>query len=256
MKAACLQLRVEPCQPEENLSRAMQMARIALTGGAQILVFPELFLTGFCYEPSLQSSSFAKDYPPYPSLDPFRALAEEHDCLFIGSLRTGRQNLGFCLDSGGLQFRSKIHLFAGEKEHFDGGDCISPAATKWGRLGLQICYDLRFPEVARVLALQGAEILVTVAQFPAQRQEQWRILARARAIENQIPHLACNWACGGGSLIIDARGQTMAEAGSEETMILADIDLADRYVFRREVPCFVDRRPAIYGRWEVERSNP
>ena len=125
-----------------------------------------------------------------------------------------------------------------------------------GPLGLQICYDLRFPEVARVLALQGAEILVTVAQFPAQRQEQWRILARARAIENQIPHLACNWACGGGSLIIDARGQTMAEAGSEETMILADIDLADRYVFRREVPCFVDRRPAIYGRWEVERSNP
>jgi predicted amidohydrolase len=256
MKAACLQLHVEPCRPEENLSRALQMANAALAKGAQILVFPELFLTGFCYEPSLQSSSSAEDCSPYPSLDPFRALAREHDCLIIGSLRTGRQNLGFCLDSDGLQLRPKIHPFAGEKEHFDGGDNITPLPTRWGRMGLEVCYDLRFPEVARSLALQGAEILVTVAQFPAQRQEQWLALAMARAIENQMPHLACNWKRGGGSLIIDARGRVIAQAGSEETMILADIDLADRDAFRREVSCFADRRPEIYGRWEAERSNP
>ncbi len=179
----------------------------------------------------------------------------EHNCLFIGSLRSGRQNLGFCLDGDGLQLRPKIHPFGGEKEHFDGGDFISPVATKWGRVGLEICYDLRFPEVARSLALQGADFLVTVAQFPALRREQWRALAMARAIENQMPHLACNWARGGGSLIIDARGRVLAEAGSEETLILADIDLADRDAFRREVSCFADRRPEIYGRWEAERSN-
>ncbi len=74
------------------------MAGAALAEGAEILVFPELFLTGFCYEPSLQSSPLAQDHPPYPSLDPFRALAQEHKCLIIGSLRSGRQNLGFCLD--------------------------------------------------------------------------------------------------------------------------------------------------------------
>ena len=229
------------------------MAGAALAKGAQILVFPELFLTGFCYESSLQSS--AQDYPPYPSLDPFRSLAQEHDCLIIGSLRCGRQNLGFCLDSEGLQLRPKIHPFGEEKVHFDGGDFISPVATKWGRVGLEICYDLRFPEVARSLALQGADFLVTVAQFPALRREQWRALAMARAIENQMPHLACNWARGGGSLIIDARGRVLAEAGSEETLILADIDLADRDAFRREVSCFADRRPEIYGGWEAERSN-
>ncbi len=72
-------------------------------------------------------------------------------------------------------------------------------------MGLEICYDLRFPEVARSLALQDADFLVTVAQFPAQREEQWRALSLARAIENQIPHLACNWAEGGGSMIISAR---------------------------------------------------
>ncbi len=231
------------------------MAGAALAKGAQILVLPELFLTGFCYELSLQSSSSAQDHSPYPSLDPFRALAEEHNCLFVGSLRCGRQNLGFCLDSGGLQLRPKIHPFGEEKEHFDGGDYISPVATKWGQAGLQICYDLRFPEVARSLALQGADFLVTVAQFPGLRREQWRTLCLARAIENQMPHLACNWARGGGSLIIDARGRVLAEAGTEETLILADIDLVDRDVFRCEVSCFADRRPEIYGRWEDERPN-
>jgi len=255
MRAACLQLSVEPCAPDKNLSRALQMAGSALAEGAEILVFPELFLTGFCYEPSLQSSPFAQDRLPYPSLDPFRALAEEHNCLFIGSIRSGRQNLGFCLDESGLVLRPKIHPFGAEKEHFDGGDFISPAATRWGPVGLEICYDLRFPEVARSLALQGADFLVTVAQFPALRRAQWRALCLARAIENQMPHLACNRASGGGSLIIDARGQVLAEAGSEEALIWTDIDLADRDAFRREVSCFADRRPDVYGRWEAERSN-
>ncbi len=232
------------------------MAGAALAKGAEILVFPELFLTGFCYEPILLSSSSVQDLPPYPSLDIFRALAEEHDCLIIGSLRSGRQNLGFCLDREGLQLRPKIHPFGEEKEHFDGGDVISPVATPWGQVGLQICYDLRFPEVARSLALRGAEILVTVAQFPALRLGQWRTLALARAIENQMPHLACNWARGGGSLIIDARGRVLAKAGSEEALLWADIDLADRDLFRREVSCFADRRPEVYGRWDAERSDP
>ncbi len=231
------------------------MAGSALAGGAEVLVFPELFLTGFCYEPSLQSTSSTQDLPPYPSLDPFWALAEEHDCLIIGSLRSGRRNLGFCLDQSRLRLRSKIHPFGAEKEHFDGSGVILPMVTRWGQVGLQICYDLRFPEVARSLALQGADFLVTVAQFPALRREQWRTLAMARAIENQMPHLACNWASGGGSLIIDARGQVLAEAGSDEALILADIDLDDRDLFRREVSCFADRRPEVYGRWESERSN-
>jgi predicted amidohydrolase len=232
------------------------MAGSALAKGAEILVFPELFLTGFCYEPALPSPSTVQDLSPYASLDIFQVLAEENDCLIIGSLRSGRQNLGFCLDQSGLQLRPKIHPFGGEKEHFDGGDQISPLATRWGLVGLEICYDLRFPEVARSLALQGADFLVTVAQFPALRREQWRTLARARAIENQMPHLACNWASGGGSLIIDARGRVLAEAGFEEAVILADIDLADRDLFRREVSCFADRRPEVYGRWDAERSDP
>jgi predicted amidohydrolase len=240
MLAACLQLHIELCRPEENLGRALQMAESALSLGAQILVLPELFLSGFCHEP------YAQDFPPFPSLDPLRALVQEHGCLIIGSLHSGRQNLGFCLEKEGLEVRPKIHPFGSEKEHFDGGSFISPIATGWGMIGLQICYDLRFPEVARLLALQGADFLVTIAQFPPQRRSQWRTLCLARAIENQFPHLACNWAQGGGSLIIDARGEALSEAGEEECLILGEIYLAARDEIRREIPCLADRRPDIY----------
>jgi predicted amidohydrolase len=247
MRAACLQQRVDPCRPQDNLSRALKLACAALDKGAKILVFPELFLTGFCYEQAAQSSFASyQDKPPYPSLDPFREMAREHDCLIIGSIRNGRSNLGFCLDAGGLELRAKIHPFGQEKEHFDGGQFISPAATKWGMAGLEVCYDLRFPEVARSLALQGADFLVTVAQFPAARRAQWRALCMARAIENQLPHVACNFASGGGSLIVSARGEVLAEAGPDEAVIIGEIDLCERDQVRREITCFADRRPEVY----------
>jgi predicted amidohydrolase len=249
MRVACLQQQVLPCKIEENLSRGLQMAGAALAEGARILVFPELFLTGFCYEPARHSGPSAEESPPYPSLDPFRALAEEHGCLIIGSIRSGSLNLGFCLDRREIQLRPKIHIFGEEREHFVGGSNISPVDTRWGRIGLQICYDLRFPETARSLALQGADFLVTVAQFPGIRRSQWRALSMARAIENQMPHLACNWAEGGGSLIIDARGEILAEAGSDQTAIVADLDLSDRDLFRIQIPCFDHRRPEVYGGW-------
>jgi predicted amidohydrolase len=223
------------------------MARRALHQEAEILVFPELFLTGFCYEPSSQPS--ARDFPPFQILDPLRELAREHGCLILGSVRSGRQNLGFCLDAESLELRAKIHPFGAEKEHFDGGNFISPVATKWGNVGLEICYDIRFPEVSRSLALQGADFLVTLAQFPAKRLMQWRALALARAIENQLPHLACNAAApaaGGGSLIINAWGDVLAEAGAEEMLVLGEVDLASRDEARRTIPCFADRRPEIY----------
>jgi len=240
MRAACIQLRVELCQPKENLRRALEMAREALRREAEILIYPELFLTGFCYKAG------AEDPPPYSSLDPFQKLAREHECLIIGSFCSGRQNMGFCLDAEGLELRPKIHPFDTEKEHFQGGDFISPVATRWGMVGLEICYDLRFPEMARALALQGADFLVTVAQFPAARRSQWRALCQARAIENQMPHLASNWAEGGESLIIGARGEVKAEAGLGEAVIVDEVDLAERDAMRREITCFADRRPEIY----------
>lgn len=239
MRAACLQLQVDLCIREGNTARALKMAELAVDRGADILVFPEMFITGFCYDQ-------APEEPPYPLLDPFRAFARDRDCLIIGSLMSGKYNLGFCLEPEGIQFQPKIHPFDKEKLHFLGGGRISPLNTSWGKVGLEICYDLRFPEVARSMALQGADFLVTIGQFPAARMAHWRILCLARAIENQIPHLACNWADGGGSLIIDARGNVQAEADKKEEVIFGEIDLVDRDRWRTEIFYLGERRPEVY----------
>ena len=215
------------------------MAELAVDRSAEILVFPEMFITGFCY-------SLAPEESPYPLLEPLITLAQDRSCLIIGSLMSGKYNMGFCLGSDGIQFQPKIHPFDKEKQHFLGGDRISPMKTKWGKVGLEICYDLRFPEVARSLALQGADFLVTIGQFPASRREHWRVLCLARAMENQLPHLACNWANAGGSLIIDARGQVQAEAGQVEEIIFGEVDLADRDKWRKEIFYLSERRPELY----------
>ncbi|MGC9515373.1 nitrilase-related carbon-nitrogen hydrolase [Methanocrinis sp.] len=243
MIASCIQLSIRLCKRRENLTRALALAAEAVGEGADVLVFPELFLTGFCYEEDLS------DRPPYPSLDPLRSFVEEYGCMMVGSIVDGRLNRGFCLDESGIGLQEKIHPFGPEKDHFDGGGSISPIKTSKGRIGLSICYDLRFPEVARKLALSGADFLVTIAQFPASRGYHWQTLCRARAIENQIPHLACNAAgpefCGG-SAIIDAWGTPLAEAGSGERVILAEVDLAGRDLIREQIPALKDRRPEIY----------
>jgi len=85
MRAACLQLSVGLCQPEKNLGKALEMARQALRREAEMLIYPEMFLTGFCCE------TWARDFPSLSLLDPFRALAREHECLIIGSLRCGAE---------------------------------------------------------------------------------------------------------------------------------------------------------------------
>lgn len=243
MLAACVQLQILLCQSENNLHHALEMAKEAVDLGANIIVLPELFLTGFCYEEDL-SDNF-----PYKTLEPLRYFVQEHGCMIISSIKDGRTNLGFCLDSEDIYFQPKIHPFGSEKEHFDGGSRISPIETSFGKVGLEVCYDLRFPEVARKLALEGADYLVTVAQFPASRGHHWRTLCLARAIENQIPHIACNGSvpefCGG-SMIIDSWGEILAEAGKKESLIMGEVDLNHRDLVREQISALKDRRPKVY----------
>lgn len=246
MHAACIQMDIRTCQKDENTLRALAMACQAIDAGAELLVFPELFLTGFCY-----------DMPPeaglLPALDPFRRLREDSGSIIIGSIMAeysgGMVNAGFCLDREWVGFYHKAHLFGREKEHFVGGSRIEPVLTSIGSIGLEICYDIRFPEVSRRLSALGADILVTIGQFPAERIAQWRALAIARAIENQIHHLACNAAgpaAGGGSLIVDPWGRILREAGTGEEILLAGIDLIERERARQSLTCWEDRRPELY----------
>jgi predicted amidohydrolase len=262
-------MEIKLCHKSSNARRAMDMALEAMGCGAEIIALPELFLTGFCYD--LPPENLSRPY-----LNPFLELSEEQSCLILGSVmaisqdpdtamdgyhnsgpgmaenqspesRVGRwYNLGFCIEGGRVQFRPKIHPFVPERHHFKSGDFIASIETSLGMIGLQVCYDLRFPEVGRSLALQDADLLATVAQFPASRLSQWRILCQARAIENQLHHIACNWAQGGGSMILGPQGDIISEANPGEAIIYGEIDLQASDRFRLEIPCFEDRRPEVY----------
>ena len=118
---------------------------------------------------------------------------------------------------------------------------------------MQIFYELRFPEIARKLSLAGADILITIAEFPNPRKHHWKTLATARAIENQIPHIVCNCmgedpysTFFGGSMIIDAWGDVKAQAYGGECIIMHDIDVRETNEIRKTIPVFADRRPDIY----------
>ena len=116
-----------------------------------------------------------------------------------------------------------------------------------------ICYDLRFPELSRRLALEGAGVICVPAQWPKPRQEHWRTLLRARAIENQLFVVACN-ACGligkldffGMSMIIDPKGEVLVESGETDCEISARLDMQVMLDWRAQIPCLNDRRPELY----------
>ena len=275
MKVACVQMDVQQCRKQKNLKKALSMADEAAEKGAELIVFPEVFSTGFCYENfNMVAESF-----PYKTLENLSCFSETHDCILAGSLiekvsaekvsaekvtaekKDGENsalyyNMGFCLESGKLvgTYR-KTHPFKSENNYFSRGDSIEPIFLKKHNLkiGFEICYELRFPEIARKLTLAGSDLLITTAAFPNPRSEHWRTLVKARAIENQIPHIACNRtgkapdvSYFGGSMIIDAWGEVKADAGHKECVIISEIDPGHKEEVRENIPVFEDRRTELY----------
>jgi predicted amidohydrolase len=283
MKVACIQMDVLHCRKQENLEKALHMALKAVTKGAEIIVFPEVFSTGFCYE----NFDHAAESLPSPTLENLACFSEANNCILIGSIiqkvieedeedeenevpgNNGSKinkgskntahyyNLGFCFESGTLAgtYR-KTHPFKKENKYFSRGSSIEPIPLKKQNLkiGLEICYELRFPEIARKLALSGSDLLVTTAAFPNPKSEHWKTLVRARAIENQISHIACNRTGSapglsyfGNSMIVDSLGEVKADAGDKESLIVFDIDLSAKDEVRQAVPVFKDRREELYS---------
>ena len=157
---------------------------------------------------------------------------------------------------GGLSLTyRKIHLFgheSAEAELLVPGDEPRCVDTSWGRVGVMTCYDLRFPELARDLMNRGAEMIMVVSAWPAARIEQWRILLRARAVENQAWVFAANGAgddagvqLGGHSAIVAPDGTVVAEGGTEGQEVTAVIDAAESARVRRDLPFLPDRRYTV-----------
>ena len=146
----------------------------------------------------------------------------------------------------------KRHLFGfetGERTLMSSGDDLVVIDTPLGRTGLATCYDLRFPEMFRGLIDLGAETFLLCSGWPVPRIEHWRLLARARAIENLAWLVACNGVgshagitLGGHSVVVDPKGEVVAEAGDTETVLFADVVPSQAGEWRTAFPALGDRR--------------
>lgn len=255
IKAAAIQFNVKQGDVDANLAYVREALHRVAGQGAQLVVLPEMWSSGFSYKNlnvlALRTAAIVEE---------LLALSLELKLVIVGSMPEPNGDKVFntvhVIDNGTLAgLYRKMHLFSllGEDKAFSGGDQWLLAETTLGKIGVIVCYDLRFPELSRRLALEGAVVICVPAQWPRPRQEHWRTLLRARAIENQLYVISCN-ACGivgkldffGMSMIIDPKGELIAEAGDEEREILGHLDLQALHDWRSQIPCFGDRRPELY----------
>ena len=265
-KLACVQ-NSAVAEVARNIEIAGRLTRAALDQGAQIVCLPEYFSGVELRDGLLHPAAFEER--SHPVLQAFADLARTRRAwLLLGSLGVlagdGRIfNRGYLLDpAGAVAARyDKIHMFdveltAGaplrESATIAPGASAVVADTGLIRIGLSICYDLRFPHLFRQLAQAGAALLAVPAAFTKVTGEaHWHVLNRARAIENgcyvaapcQYGTLPGGAACFGHSLIIDPWGRILADGGEEEGIILRDIDPAEVASARRRIPALTHDRP-------------
>ena len=244
-------------KPELNLARTRELAVEAGRRGSDLVLFPELWLSDY-------DLAHAPKYASAPGSGAFALLsdvARQSGIHLLGSLletdgeRMYNTAALFAPDGELVVTYRKTHLFApmGEVRYLTPGDALPVFDLPWGRCALAICYDLRFPEVFSRYAAAGARIVFLVAQWPLRRWTHLQTLVRARAIENQIFVAACNRVgeaggerFGGHSVICDPWGQPAVEAGEDEVLLTAMIDLSLVEQMRAQLPFFADRRPELY----------
>jgi len=255
INAAAIQFNIKQGDVDANLAYVRAALKRVADQGVQLVLLPEMWSSGFAYknlnELALRTEGIVEE---------LLELSSQLKLVICGSMPEPNGdkvfNAAYVMDNGRLAgVYRKLHLFSllGEDKAFSGGNQWLLADTSLGKLGVIICYDLRFPELSRRLALEGAQVLCVPAQWPKPRQEHWRTLLRARAIENQLFVVSAN-ACGlvgkldffGMSMIINPKGEVLAEADEEEREIVAELDMQVMDDWRAQIPCFNDRKPECY----------
>jgi predicted amidohydrolase len=270
VRAAAVQL-TATADRARNLETADRLVRAAAKDGAQLVVLPEKWSV-LGLPDDLRAGAEPLDGP---ALSWARATAAELGIdLVAGSIaeRDGAadgRNANTCVhigpDGRDRAVYRKLHMFdvkVGGRDYRESdteapGDAIVRSTLADGTdVGLTICYDLRFPELYRRLAVEGARMLTVPAAFtePTTR-DHWEVLLRARAIENQCFVVAANQIgrhapglrSGGRSMIVDPWGIVLAQAPDAETYVVADLDLERLATIRRDLPSLANRRPEVYG---------
>ncbi|MBQ2758323.1 MAG: carbon-nitrogen family hydrolase [Clostridia bacterium] len=261
LKVSCIQMNMLLGQTENNFSYARKLTEKALrTEKSDVIVLPEMWNTGFFPKENLEMLA---DTDGNRTLELLSRLAREYNVNIVGGSVANRKNgkiYNTCFvvnRKGETVFEyDKIHLFSPMDEHkyFSHGIKSNVFMLDDIPCGVIVCYDLRFPELARGLALSGAKVLFTVSQWPKERIEQLNILSKARAVENQMYTVLCNsCACagstvfGGSSQIVSPLGEVLARAGESEEIISACLDLSVADSIRSTINVFNDRKPDLYN---------
>jgi len=271
VKVACVQLNTRS-DKAANVATATRLVRRAAQAGARLVVLPETW----AFKGGGRAESAAAAEPlDGPSNSALAALAAELGLYVLaGSIYEAREgaelpfnaSVLFGPDGGALAVYRKIHLFdavAGEQVYRESDD-LSPgadlvtAAVDGVTVGLSICYDLRFPELYRALAVRGAQVLLVPSAFTeATGRDHWEVLLRARAVENGCFVVAAGqwgeYAAGrrshGRSMIVDPWGVVLAAAPDGVGLCGADLDLDAVTRVRRQLPALTHRRPDLYRGW-------
>ncbi|WP_126424781.1 carbon-nitrogen hydrolase family protein [Brevibacillus marinus] len=268
IKVAAIQMDSQ-ANKAENLRKAETLIKQAASQGAQFVALPEYFnFTGT----EDQEAANAEYIPEGETVEFLRSISREcRIWLHGGSMlekvkgETKYYNTSLLFNPAGElvgKYR-KIHLFDVEiangpsflesnTKNF--GREVVVCETEFAKIGLAICYDLRFPELFRLQALKGAEILVLPAEFTLYTgRDHWEVLLRARAIENQAFVIAPGqigkkpaYQSYGRSMVVDPWGTVVATAPDTETAIVAEIDLQYVQEIREQVPSLKNRRPEVY----------
>lgn len=260
MRVSAIQMDMAFADPEYNFRHAEELIRkAAAEESPDVIVLPETWNTGFFPKENLQELC-DQDCARVKALCGSLA-AELNVNIVAGSVSNVRDgkvyNTATVYDRKGqcIAEYDKTHCFTPMDEHlyYTLGDHLCLFELDGKKCGLIICYDVRFLELVRTMALQGLDVLFIPAQWPALRKRHWDTLTAARSIENQMFVVACN-SCGkagatvygGSSHIYDPWGNSIVDAGADEEIITGELDFSVIEDIRASINVFRDRRPSLY----------
>ena len=264
-KLAAVQLRTE-LNWDETMEKAERMIKQAADNGAEVVALPEMFS---CPYDKRYFKSFAA-MGHEKTVEHMKRWAKENGIILVGGSVPESDggklyNTCFVFDEKGEQIarHRKIHLFDvdipgmrfKESNNFEPGDDITVFDTKFGKMGCAVCFDLRFPELFRAMAMRGAELIIVPAQFNMKTgPSHWEMTLKMRAVDNEVFVVGCSAAkyegfsyeCWGHSAIVSPFGEVLTSCDEKEQIIYSDIDLNRVGEVRRQLPTFLNLRRDVY----------
>ena len=277
-KIACVQMDVAIGKVEDNRATIVEKLRSAAESGAELVIFPECALTGYCFDSLEEAVQFAESIGGKSSDAIAAACSETGAHAVVGFIEkdgSNYYNAAMLIGPGGsgvIANYRKVHLpFLGVDRFLTPGDeQFRVHELPFGRVGINICYDASFPEAARALKLLGAELIVLPTNWPTGAWRTPEFVLNARSCENHLNFVAANrcgvergWEFIGRSKIIDVNGDTVAEATRfGEEILFAEVDLGSannnkivNVAGAYEIDRLADRRPEFYRIITTEASR-